>query len=287
MAATNSQFRLPTRGVRNVCRPRPCGGFTLVEIMVVVGIIVVLVGILAPAILKAYNNARRAKIQADLNAIAMAIEAYKQDHGDIPRVMPAVPRTVPNAAELGSTVLCWALIAPLDRDFDGNAGEGFRVRPAVLGVEQGKKFGPYLNTDQFKYTFTNSTSAQYVQDRNKQQILYFPGHKTAPIGTAGGYVSAFTYNSVNTAVRPMFNTNDNDLSVFANDTANTGPNKFSVILGADPATGAALEAQVTGEFLLVSAGVDEKFGFPGAGVTDPTLFPNARRLCDDVTYPPR
>src|SRR3954452_5060119 len=81
-------------------------GFTLVELLVVIGIIVLLFSIATPIILTARRNAERVRIQSDLNTISMALEAYKADCKDYPR---------PDASPTGDPtrpVLAWALIGP-------------------------------------------------------------------------------------------------------------------------------------------------------------------------------
>ncbi len=68
---------------------RPAGqrrAFTIIELLVVIGIIVLLAGILLPMLFKARNSATRTRIAADLNTVATALDAYKQDFGDYPRV---------------------------------------------------------------------------------------------------------------------------------------------------------------------------------------------------------
>jgi prepilin-type N-terminal cleavage/methylation domain-containing protein len=63
------------------------GGFTLVEMLVVIGIIVVLAGLLLPALFSSYKQAGRVRTASDLNAISSALEAYKQQFGDYPRII--------------------------------------------------------------------------------------------------------------------------------------------------------------------------------------------------------
>jgi len=60
-------------------------GFTLVEILVVIGIIVVLAGILVPMIGRAMRQAKRTRTAADMQAITTALEQFKNDTGDYPR----------------------------------------------------------------------------------------------------------------------------------------------------------------------------------------------------------
>ncbi len=59
-------------------------GFTLVEMLVVLGIIAVLIALLMPAVMSAINSARRAAIGVEIKSLADAVEAYKQKHGDYP-----------------------------------------------------------------------------------------------------------------------------------------------------------------------------------------------------------
>ena len=59
-------------------------GFTLVEMLVVIGIIAVLAALLLPAVMCAIVRARNAAIAIEVNQLASAIESYKQDKGDYP-----------------------------------------------------------------------------------------------------------------------------------------------------------------------------------------------------------
>ncbi len=61
-------------------------GFTLVELLTVIGIIAVLAGILIPTVNVALKKAKMAKAQADVQAIALAARAYYDEYGKWPEV---------------------------------------------------------------------------------------------------------------------------------------------------------------------------------------------------------
>src|SRR4029079_12527302 len=62
-------------------------GFTLVEILVVVAIIVILMAILIPVAMGAISRARNASIGFEISQIKSAIEQYEKDRGDYPPSM--------------------------------------------------------------------------------------------------------------------------------------------------------------------------------------------------------
>ena len=60
--------------------PRRSRGFTLIEIMVVVVIIGLLVGILAPNVMERLNRAETGAAEADINTITTALDFFRMDH---------------------------------------------------------------------------------------------------------------------------------------------------------------------------------------------------------------
>jgi prepilin-type N-terminal cleavage/methylation domain-containing protein len=65
------------------------GGFTLVELLVVVGLIGVLAGLLAPACVRSLHRARETPCLSQLHQVALALSMYEADHAGNPPSMLA------------------------------------------------------------------------------------------------------------------------------------------------------------------------------------------------------
>jgi prepilin-type N-terminal cleavage/methylation domain-containing protein len=96
-------------------RSRRRRGFTLTELLVVIGIVVLLAAIGLPMVLRSFRSGNKIRTQSDLNSIAMALNAYKQDHGDYPRV---------NAVDTGGTPIANLGAAVLGKALIGSYGDG-------------------------------------------------------------------------------------------------------------------------------------------------------------------
>ena len=182
----------PTR-VSQSNNPSFSRGFTLIELLVSIGIIAILISVLLVVASRATRSAQRARVAGDLQTISAALEAYRQDFGDYPRlpanVTPTGSATTPPSIT-GAQLLCWALIAPAPQNLDGAGdtamppnitlpGPGFRIRSGG----QGRVYGPYLPPERFKIAsqknlaIGNITAAydntDVILDSRDNPILYF------------------------------------------------------------------------------------------------------------------
>lgn len=277
--------------------------FTLVELLVVIGIIVLLIAILLPAVNRAYNNSVRVRMEADLHTISQALEVYHNQFGDYPRP-GLMPKNTLNRTVSGASCLCWALVAPGSETEDGagdpnsakNPYPGFRLRPG-----QGQIYGPYISLDSFNIGVpdannvvqpnTGITKVDYddvIADRDGSPILYFVANRAQ--SPAVSYVSNKDLIGTLPATC-VFNFNDNAQYLpSGNATQNTLTLKvMRYRLGdhnTDGMIGSGESLVTTSPYILWSAGPDGHFG---PQVNDPSLNAGATAIGghdDDVANVP-
>ncbi len=209
-------------------------GFTLIEMLVVVGIILLLISLVVAVVFRAQKAAGRARTKSDLQAVSAALEQYRSDFN----TYPAVP---PNAK--GSWMLGRWLIGPGSRAEDGEDGPGFRL------VQGGKVYPAYLAAETFKVQ--RAGSGWQLLDHEGHPIEYYPKRNS----------------NVNTLVGPllhptgMYNPTDGDvpqdilMRLVGDDNRNNKIDKA-------PTVPKDLEETLkfSGPFILASPGTDGVYG---------------------------
>lgn len=135
---------------------RKRGAFTLVELLVVIGIIAILVGILLPALSRAREQSYRTKCLASVRTIGQALAIYAAENKDcvpIATLISADPTTAVIVNPSGSSVENWF-------SYYGYWKNGNGAKPTGLGKLAGLKI---LNT---------SPGAFYCPREDRPGLLY-------------------------------------------------------------------------------------------------------------------
>lgn len=191
-------------------------GFTLAEVLVVIGIIALLMGLLIPVLAMVSRQGARTKSQAVLSSIATAIDAYRQDFGDYPRFEVGGVDPLNNAEDRGARLLARALlgVAPADtdptiddtdprylfRDGHGTPQSPFGFKDKRQTVTRGGETAdfypgpvhePYLQADRFDvrkttdaallgYGYVYGPDAVFLDPLDQKPILYYPALAKQP-----------------------------------------------------------------------------------------------------------
>jgi prepilin-type N-terminal cleavage/methylation domain-containing protein len=91
-----STMQIKARSVSAGIPSAPRSAFTLVELLVVIGIIALLAAIVTPTVMRAQASAKNAAIKAEIDMLHMAIMNYKNEYGSFPPgsdvdLLPASP----------------------------------------------------------------------------------------------------------------------------------------------------------------------------------------------------
>jgi len=242
--------------------PRPhARAFTLVELLLVMGIIVMLVGLLTPAVNQAIVAARVAGTENIIRNLAAGLEAFKADWQIFP---PSDNAHDSGARSLGYEAVGYYLMGPDGRGWGTNATGTSWYRKSPFGGEASGAYGPYYKME------VGGSTTDYVMD------AFRPG-------------KAIFYYRYEPAETDAFDFKDNGS---AGDTAlvnNFASQAHFQLLAKplDPASGA--QKWVRPDFLLISAGADRLWGYAkeeqgrptGKDVTQ-TDIDSGAAVCDDI-----
>jgi type II secretory pathway pseudopilin PulG len=179
---------------------------------------VVIASIAIPMVNRARKAGVKTRVAADLQAIGVSLDAYRNDFGDYPRFTPDNDDPANLEFLNGAEILCLALIGPRSangadlvpandpsdtNDGDGADGPGFRTTIPPAGTtgarRAGRTWGPYIEADKFKLADPNDPAADAKQHDPTRlvmlsyygtPIVYLPSRAQKPaFNVAEGYVA--------------------------------------------------------------------------------------------------
>jgi type II secretory pathway pseudopilin PulG len=224
------------------------GGFTLIEILTAVVIIILLVGILIPTLSRVHLGANKAAASAELGSLQAGLQGYFADFNMYP---PSAPAYGGLPSKRGGAMLAQGLMGYLDFGADGAgpsnpAGPdpklGFRTRRnATMGG--GQIYGPYASAGADVYKI-NSATDQFFIDPWGHEILYYCSTRA----------SAPTQIFANSG---FFYFNSDDCSTTA--APPSSPNVFFTLINGNNTNTPTVAVTGSSSYLLISAGNDEKY----------------------------
>jgi type II secretory pathway pseudopilin PulG len=189
-------------GIRSgACHNRRYTSFTIIELIVVVGVIIILTGLVLSTVGYARKKGARARAETEIAAISAACESYKSDNGVYPRdPTPNTATDALNARTMGdpTTTLYNTAGLVLYRALSGDRNLDRAVTAADENFNiDGTSLSPPLTQLPRSYiTFKPNMLSPADQTQNVQYIR-------DTIGNSYGYSTANQYNS-STGYNPTF-----------------------------------------------------------------------------------
>jgi general secretion pathway protein G len=144
---------------------RPLKGFTLLELLVVIVIIMFLAGITIPIVSSIQSNAKKGVTSAQISQLELALKQFESDFG----VFPPDNYTT-NPISIGGVSI------PVDSDLDTGSkclvfflGSKFIFNP---GLSNEEKYGPYIEFKRAQITGTGQDFADDLATLNIEGVNY-------------------------------------------------------------------------------------------------------------------
>ena len=148
-------------------------GFTLIELMIVIAIIIILAAIAIPNYLRMTDRARRARVAGDFASLATANEAYLVDWGHYPM------STILTDDPFGKNT---ATPGPYVKEITGVTGAKYNTlsETSLLGEKGGIEYIKSGTISSMYNPFIPSTSYYYSCNADGSKWLFYVIEKTTP-----------------------------------------------------------------------------------------------------------
>ena len=263
-------------------------GMTLVELLVVLGIIALLAGVLIPSLTMVQRTARETKQKAQFSHIEFALETFKKDYGDYPP-SDMSPGFIDycGAQKLAEALVGWDLLGFHPRsDFraTGRNDDGIYVYDADDSILFDQRKGPYLelaSDNVFRLGNTANRQGLFMETMplapdtyvicdvfGKQKIKLLNGRTV----TAGSPILYYRANTSEKTLRGIYNHLDNDAIVQIKELADNrgddrhplgranGDYQYFYEYIRDPKIDARDWPYRSDSYILISAGTDGLYG---------------------------
>jgi len=221
---------------------RAPGGFTLVELLVVIIIIAILAAIAVPAVMRATATAQNARIKSEIDMLHMAIQQYKNEYGSYPpcadvpsgailkhvsRIFPRMPVanmnvSLPTAMQPNTAIYLWLSGYNTDdptNPFVGAAKKMFDFDTSRVASNQfyapSKPNSPYIYIDSAHYPVYDSTASSPAGPFGGIYYSHHTATKAVPnfVTTSQPYANPDSFQILSAGRDEKFGTDD-DMSNF-------------------------------------------------------------------------
>ncbi len=252
-------------------------GFTLVELLVVIGIIAVLISLLVPAVMSAMKGGDKTRISLQIQTLSIGLEAYKTDFGTYPRSNETLSGVT--TRRIGGAVLQRWLVGAGDND--GTTGAGYRISDRT-GAAAAVAKGPYIQANQLRLTQAANNSNTFVfLDAAGNAFYYYTNHRPSNVITSSTPVAEPYVSNDNLQYRAMFCTQDNDSGDYAVASASSlGTSVLRHLLGDANVNGvidAGESPRFTGAYMIWSPGPSRTYPSDGSD-PDPVVRQQQRKV---------